>query len=65
MADGALRNWVFEAKLRWVRPGELAELRALARTERLDPDALRALQRARAAEIVRFAMTHTDYYRER
>jgi phenylacetate-CoA ligase len=61
----ALRNRVFETKLRWVRPAELAELRALARNERLDPEALRALQHARAAEIARFAMTHTDYYRER
>src|SRR5688572_11373672 len=65
MSNGPLRNWIFEAKLRRVRPAELAELRALARNERLDPEALLALQRKRAAEIVRFAMEHTAYYRDR
>jgi phenylacetate-CoA ligase len=48
-----------------VRGAELAELRALAQGERLDAERLRSLQQARAAEIVRFAMAHTAYYRER
>ena len=65
MTTGALRHQVFETKLRLVRPAELAELRALAQSERLDAEKLRSLQQARAAEIVRFAMAHTDYYRER
>jgi phenylacetate-CoA ligase len=65
MADGSLRDLVFEAKLRWVRPGELSELRTLERNERLDAVTLRFLQQQRTAEIARFAMAHTDYYRER
>jgi phenylacetate-CoA ligase len=65
MVYGALRNQLFEAKLRLVRGAELAELRALAQGERLDAERLRSLQQARAAEIVRFAMAHTAYYRER
>jgi phenylacetate-CoA ligase len=65
MADGSLRNRVFETKLSWVRPAELAELRALERNERLDAERSRALQQARAAEILRFAMEHTAFYRER
>lgn len=62
---GFLRDRIFEAKLRVARPAELAELRALARDERLDPERLAALQHARAAEIVRFAMSHSEFYRER
>jgi phenylacetate-CoA ligase len=65
MASGGLRHQVFETKLRLVRPGEFAELRALAQNERLDAERLRALQQARAADIVRFAVAHTAYYRER
>jgi len=56
---------VFEAKLRLVRPAELGELQDMARNERLEPERLRALQQARAAEIVRFAMANSGYYRER
>jgi phenylacetate-CoA ligase len=65
MVYGALRNQLFEAKLRLVRGAEFAELRALAEGERLDAERLRSLQQARAAAIVRFAMAHTAYYRER
>ena len=65
MLYGALRNQLFEAKLRLVRGAEFAELRALAEGERLDAERLRSLQQARAAAIVRFAMAHTAYYRER
>ncbi len=61
----SLRRRIFEAKLRLARPAELTELRELARHERLDPERLCALQRARAAEIVRFAMSRSDFYRER
>jgi phenylacetate-CoA ligase len=60
-----LRDRIFEAKLRFARPGELAELRELASNERLDPESLRALQQARAGEIARFATVHSGYYRER
>ena len=49
----------------WCAPTELAELRALAQSERLDPEKLRSLQQARAAEIVRFAVAHSAHYRER
>jgi phenylacetate-CoA ligase len=56
---------IFEAKLRAARPAELAELRELTRNERLEPERLRALQQARAAEIVRFAMSRSAFYRER
>ena len=62
---GSLRDRIFEAKLRMARPAELDELRALMQNERLAPERLEALARARAADIVRFAMAHTDYYRER
>jgi phenylacetate-CoA ligase len=65
MMSGSLRDQVFEAKLGFVRRAELEELRALMRNERLEPAALRSLQQARAADLARFAMTHTDYYRER
>ena len=37
----------------------------MVRNERLDPEQLRSLQQARAAEIARFAMANTAYYRER
>lgn len=60
-----LRDRIFEAKLRFARPLDLAELRELAANERLDPERLRALQHARASEIVRFAMAHSEFYRER
>jgi phenylacetate-CoA ligase len=62
---GSLRNQVFETKLRLLRRAEFVELRALAQSERLDAERLRSIQQARTAEIVRFAMAHTDYYRER
>jgi phenylacetate-CoA ligase len=62
---GSVRRRIFEAKLRAARPAELAELRELERDERLDPELLCALQQARAAEIVRFAMSRSDFYRER
>jgi len=65
MAAGSFRERVFEAKLALVRPTELEELRALARNERLEPERLHALQQARAAELVRFAVAHTEFYRER
>jgi phenylacetate-CoA ligase len=60
-----LRDRIFEAKLRIALPAELAELRALTQNERLHPEQLRSLAQASAADIVRFAMAHTDYYRER
>jgi phenylacetate-CoA ligase len=60
-----LRDRIFEAKLRAMRPAELAELRQLERNEWLDPEQLAALSQARAREIVRFAMAHSDFYRER
>ena len=60
-----LRDRIFEAKLRIALPAELAELRALTQNERLHPEPLRSLAQASAADIVRFAMAHTDYYRER
>jgi phenylacetate-CoA ligase len=62
---GSLRNRIFETKLRLARSAELAELRALERYERLDPERLRSLQDERAAEIVRFALANSDYYRAR
>jgi phenylacetate-CoA ligase len=65
MPSRSLRDRIFEAKLALVRRSELDELRELARNERLAPEPLRALQQARAAEIVRFAMASTEYYRER
>ena len=65
MLAGALRHQVFETKLKLVRPAELSELRALAENERLDSERLRSLQQARAADIVRFAMAHSGYYKER
>lgn len=61
----SLRNQVFETKLRLVRRDELAELHALERNQRLDPDRLRTLQDRRAAEIVRVAIAHSEFYRER
>ncbi len=61
----SLRDRIFEAKLRLARPAEFAELRALERNERLDPAQLVALAQARTAEIARFAMTHSAFYRER
>ena len=65
MMSGSLRDQVFEAKLGFVRRAELEELRALMRNERLDPEALRGLQEARTADLVRFAVAQSDYYRER
>jgi len=65
MMSGSLRDQVFEAKLGFVRRAELDELRALMRNERLEPEALQSLQQARAADLVRFAMAETDYYRDR
>jgi phenylacetate-CoA ligase len=62
---GTVRGRIFEAKLRVARPADFAELRELARDERLDPEQLCALQQARAAELVRFAMSRSDFYRER
>lgn len=56
---------MFGAKLRLVRRVEFDELQAMVRNERLDPERLRALEHARAAELVRFAMASTEYYRER
>jgi phenylacetate-CoA ligase len=61
----SLRNRVFEAKLRLARPSELDELHWMERNERIDPEALASLQRERAAELVAFAMAHSDFYRER
>ena len=61
----SLRDRIFEAKLGIALPAELSELRALERNERLDPERLASLARERAADVVRFAMAHTDYYRER
>jgi phenylacetate-CoA ligase len=61
----SLRDRIFAAKLRLARPADFAELRALARNERLDPELLCALQQARAAEIVRHAMSRSAFYRER
>ena len=61
----SLRERIFEAKLRVARRSDFHELRALMRNERLDPERLQSLAQARAADIVRFAMAHTDYYRER
>jgi phenylacetate-CoA ligase len=60
-----LRDSVFEAKLRLVRRSELAELRWMARNERMDREALETLQRDRAAELVTFAIAHSAFYRER
>jgi phenylacetate-CoA ligase len=65
MMSGSLRDQVFEAKLGFIRRAELEELRTLMRNERLEPEALRGLQQARAADLVRFAMARSDYYRER
>src|SRR5688572_11081860 len=65
MGLGSLRHRAFEAKLKLVRPAELDELRMLVASERLDAERLQALQQRRAAEIVRFAMASSDYYRER
>ena len=56
---------MFYAKLALANRRELAELREMACNERLDPERLRTLQQARAAEIVRFAMAKSEYYRER
>lgn len=61
----SVRDRIFEIKLRAAAPADFAELRDLARNERLDPERLSALQQARAAEIVRFAMSRSDFYRER
>src|SRR5688500_63294 len=61
----SLRDRIFEAKLRLVRRAELEELRWLERNERLGLDALAALQRDRAAELVAFAMGHSPFYRDR
>jgi phenylacetate-CoA ligase len=61
----SIRDRIFEAKLRLARPSELEELRWMERNERISPEALDALQRERAAELVAFAMAHSDFYRER
>jgi phenylacetate-CoA ligase len=63
--SASLRDRIFEAKLRLVRPSELEELRWMERNERIDPEALAALQRERAADLVAFAIAHSDFYRER
>jgi phenylacetate-CoA ligase len=63
--SGSLQDRVFRAKLRLVRRAEFDALREMAQSERLDPERLRALEHARAAEIVRFAMANSAYYRER
>jgi O-antigen/teichoic acid export membrane protein/phenylacetate-coenzyme A ligase PaaK-like adenylate-forming protein len=65
LGAGSLRDRIFEAKLRAAAPADFAELRDLARSERLDPERLLALQQDRAAEIVRFAMARSEFYRER
>jgi phenylacetate-CoA ligase len=64
-AAPSFRERFFEAKLGLVLRPELDEYRALIRNERLEEPALQALQRARAAELVAFAVEHTDWYRER
>jgi O-antigen/teichoic acid export membrane protein/phenylacetate-coenzyme A ligase PaaK-like adenylate-forming protein len=61
----AVRVRIFEAKLRAAARADFTELRDLMRDERLDPERVFALQQARAAEILRFAMSRSDFYRER
>jgi phenylacetate-CoA ligase len=61
----SIRERFFEAKLGLALRSELDEYRALLRSQRLDPPALRSLQLARAAELAAFAVSHTDWYRER
>jgi phenylacetate-CoA ligase len=65
VALGSTQDRIFEAKLALFRRSELAELRDFARCERLDPEQLARLQRERAAALVRFALEHSEFYRER
>lgn len=57
-----LRRVSFEIKTMTVRRASARYLADLTRTESLPPGELQRLQNTRAAEIARFAATHTRYY---
>jgi phenylacetate-CoA ligase len=61
----SFKRVVFESKKALAMPASRKLYRQLKAAERLDPEALAALQDERALSHARFAMEHTRFYRER